>query len=154
MNEIPRSESSTPIDTIARLVEGMDRRNEQISDEVRGLHEDARGKLNGLLPREFEWGAWKQSAYGGVMMGLELIPPLMPFYWVISIGGGLLYEKNLNQAGARHADMQHLNVKDWGISLISGFTLNPVLVGGIENLWKAHNILTDIEKSPAVAERS
>lgn len=138
-----RKESQTPLDLCEQFVKNFDNRARELTDAEKRLHEEARGQLRGLLPKEFYRGALKQTAYGvGVFALQSLFAPTGIGYFAIGLGGSLLYEDNVKTGAKKHPEMQFLEAEDW----IGGIILNPVLVGGIRNIWKARQTLMDIDR--------
>lgn len=136
-------ESQTPLDWCEQFVNNFQNRGRELTEAEKRLHEEARGQLRGLLPQEFYRGALKQTAYGvGVLALQSLFAPTGIGYLAVSLAGGLFYEDNVKTQGKKHPEMQFLEAEDW----LGGVVLNPVLVGGIRNIWKARQTLMNVDR--------
>jgi hypothetical protein len=137
-------------ETVKKFNTSFETKNQRYADKEQALQMEARSKLNGLLPEEFRKGAIKQTLLGLVAYVPSLIlSPTIFGSMAIDAGTSIAYEYARKHMDAMK-DMQGLSAFDWIVGWpIPGF-LNPILVGGIRNLWKSWQVMRDIEKQKAV----
>lgn len=110
------------------------------------LVSEARAKLNGLTPYEFQDGAEKQLILGTGLAALEVVMSLTPGgYLLADLAGGAAYEFGRSKDLPYLKNTQKLSALDWVIGLPVPWIVNPLLVGGIRNYYKGYQVMQELK---------